>query len=268
MELLRIGLFHGGRYACQVRLDNERFYSDFIDITVVDPPHISSSDSSSDMVVTENTPVKLVCNATGQPTPTVKWTREDKQPLPTGGTAYIGSALSFTAKPEHRGVYLCTAFNTYGFKTERSVDLQVKYKPIITFQNEKNQAVLQAPGYMQEMFCYVRAFPPTTKDGVTWSKDGQAITSDNNYHVQFAKNGDDKVTLRLRIQNVDESDYGTYRCAATNQESTQWQGAEIMLSKSGEPQKMLTYDAVMQGSASRVQMTCLIAPIVLFFLYF
>lgn len=41
------------------------------------PPNIDDSLSSSDVIVREGANVSLTCNASGSPTPSVKWKRDD-----------------------------------------------------------------------------------------------------------------------------------------------------------------------------------------------
>jgi Immunoglobulin domain len=45
------------------------------------PPNIDDSLSSSDVIVREGSNVTLKCRATGSPTPTVKWKRDDNSKI-------------------------------------------------------------------------------------------------------------------------------------------------------------------------------------------
>ena len=45
------------------------------------PPNIDDSLSSSDIIVREGSNVTLKCKATGSPTPTVKWKRDDNSKI-------------------------------------------------------------------------------------------------------------------------------------------------------------------------------------------
>lgn len=61
------------------------------------PPNIDDSLSSSDIIVREGSNVTLKCRATGSPTPTVKWKRDDNSKIA------INKSLN--------GMYLCSIEN-------------------------------------------------------------------------------------------------------------------------------------------------------------
>jgi len=44
---------------------------------VIVPPNIDDSQSSSDAIVREGANVSLTCKATGSPTPSIRWKRDD-----------------------------------------------------------------------------------------------------------------------------------------------------------------------------------------------
>ena len=50
-------------------------------ISISVPPRIEDAQSSSDKVRTEGSDVVLECHASGSPTPTVTWKREDGHPI-------------------------------------------------------------------------------------------------------------------------------------------------------------------------------------------
>ena len=43
------------------------------------PPDIDDTETSSDVIVNENSDAKLICKAFGHPKPKIKWLREDKK---------------------------------------------------------------------------------------------------------------------------------------------------------------------------------------------
>lgn len=45
------------------------------------PPNIDDSQSSSDAIVRENANVTLTCKATGSPTPSIRWKRDDNEKI-------------------------------------------------------------------------------------------------------------------------------------------------------------------------------------------
>lgn len=53
------------------------FFFDFISV----PPNIDDSITSSDLIVRESSNVTLRCRASGSPTPSIKWKRDDNSKI-------------------------------------------------------------------------------------------------------------------------------------------------------------------------------------------
>ena len=51
-------------------------------IEVVVPPIILANESSTDVIATEGSDVRMICRATGHPMPTIVWKREDRSEIP------------------------------------------------------------------------------------------------------------------------------------------------------------------------------------------
>jgi len=71
-----------GSYMCQINTDPQRSQYGTLDVVV--PADIIDEETSNDVVVKEGQAATLKCKATGYPPPTIKWRREDNQPLPIG----------------------------------------------------------------------------------------------------------------------------------------------------------------------------------------
>ncbi|KAK2164811.1 hypothetical protein LSH36_58g03031 [Paralvinella palmiformis] len=66
--------------------------------------------------------------------------------------------------------------------------------------------------------CIITAFPHAMN---YWEKDGRELTSSSGttsgkYRVQPYDEGEHTITLSLRIHNIEATDYGEYRCVASN----------------------------------------------------
>ena len=92
------------------------------------PPNIANV--SSDEVVCEGTMVKLNCNATGKPTPSITWTQAfdngtDSAPLlrVVDGKYVINNIMRSS-----NGIYRCTADNGVGDPVNRTVRVTVRCK--------------------------------------------------------------------------------------------------------------------------------------------
>ena len=68
-----------GCYMCQINTAVMKMQIGCISVLI--PPDIRSEETSSDVAVPEGQNATLVCRASGQPKPAVKWRREDGQPF-------------------------------------------------------------------------------------------------------------------------------------------------------------------------------------------
>ena len=63
------------------------------------------------------------------------------------------------------------------------------------------------------MECHVTAYPQVR---MLWKRNGVEIRSSWKYVVEVYNEGDNKISLSLRIRSLEETDYGTYTCSADN----------------------------------------------------
>ncbi|KAK0076365.1 hypothetical protein PV325_005504, partial [Microctonus aethiopoides] len=80
------------------------------------PPNIDDSQSSSDAIVRENANVTLTCKATGSPTPSIRWKRDDNEKIVINKTFEVmeweGDTLEMVRISRlGMGAYLCIASN-------------------------------------------------------------------------------------------------------------------------------------------------------------
>ena len=61
--------------------------------------------------------------------------------------------------------------------------------------------------------CVITANPHATN---YWEKDGRRIHSSLKHYIDTYDEGDNTLTLSLRITDLSQSDYGQYRCIAAN----------------------------------------------------
>jgi len=61
--------------------------------------------------------------------------------------------------------------------------------------------------------CSITAFPHAVN---FWEKDGRQLTNSMKYRIEAYDEGDHMLTLSLRININDKSDFGEYRCVASN----------------------------------------------------
>jgi Immunoglobulin I-set domain len=71
----------------------------------------------------------------------------------------------------------------------------------------------QARGREAILECIINAFPLAVN---YWEKDGRRISSSTKYRTEAYDVGDHTIVLSLRIHETDLTDYGEYKCVASN----------------------------------------------------
>uniref|UniRef100_A0A1I7W114 Kin of IRRE-like protein 1 n=1 Tax=Loa loa TaxID=7209 RepID=A0A1I7W114_LOALO len=161
----------------------------------------------------------FICEAIGNPAPTIYWTKvADSQIIARGNNLTIESVQSW-----QRGEYECIA-TVQGFPPARLVNyLHIKGPPSVSLSDE----IVAAVGENLEIICEIRGRPQP--QDVLWSLNG--IT------FEYGRLGDRfqihqvprqyGVESRLAIQNVKDSDFGTYNCSAYNELGRDFQTVQL-----------------------------------------
>jgi hypothetical protein len=224
---------------------------DRVVISVVQAPLLLPQSTSTDKTAVEGQPTDLICDATGIPMPTIEWSRQGRELLPTGKEKYVGKKLSIVrVKPDDRGFYRCTAFNDAGI-LHTDIFLEVQFQPILEpLHNELYQAI----GYRIELQCLVKANPqPVSVQGyaMKWQLPNQRglTRSTGRYTVNIIKFAFKRYLLELVINGVQEEDYGDYRCQAMNSLVTEWRSELIQLKKTNVPQRSLKVGRVIAAKS-------------------
>ncbi|CAG2171247.1 unnamed protein product [Oppiella nova] len=195
---------------CQINTEPMITQVGYVDVLI--PPSIVDADTSSDTSVDERQKLSLRCRANGYPAPTVTWRREDNKDLNLGlyggkkysATKVEGEYLNISqVTREDMGAYLCIASNS----VPPSVS---KLRPKIKVSN---QLVGSPVGSDVELECRCEASPlPLT----SWIRfDGTVLMATHKYQTR-EEHDSYRTTMRLRITNIDEKDFGSYKCVAKN----------------------------------------------------
>ncbi|XP_072429742.1 hemicentin-1 isoform X3 [Chiloscyllium punctatum] len=176
----------------------------FYDLKVYVPPAIIGSNDMVTVVV--NNPVRLECEASGIPVPSLMWLK-DGSPVSSFSDAIQvqsrGRVLSITsAQISDTGKYTCVALNAAG-EQQQHIDLRVHVPPNIMGE-EQNATVIINQGIVLK--CQSNAIPPPT---LSWLKDGKPLLKKQGLTVS-----DDGSTLKIEAAQV--LDAGRYTCEATN----------------------------------------------------
>ncbi|XP_032907163.1 roundabout homolog 2 isoform X7 [Catharus ustulatus] len=163
-------------------------------------------------VVLEEEPVDFRCQVQGDPTPTVRWKKDDAD-LPRGRydikddyTLRIKKAMS-----TDEGTYTCIAENRVG-KVEASATLTVRARPVAPPQfvvRPRDQIVAQ--GRTVTFPCETKGNP---QPAVFWQKEGSQNLLFPNQPLQPNSRYSVSPTGDLTITNIQRSDAGYYICQA------------------------------------------------------
>ncbi|XP_030741462.2 neural cell adhesion molecule L1-like protein [Echinops telfairi] len=197
--------FHDkGVYRCTAKnflgTDSHDFH-----VIVQEPPRWSKRPQSG--VYSTGSSCILMCEAEGEPQPTIKW-RVNGAPYdnhPFTGDVIFPREISFTnLQPNHTAVFQCEASNVHGtILANANIDV-VDVRPLIQTEDEESYAAVV--GYSAFLHCDFFASPEAL---VSWQKVDEAKPLEGSrYYVH--ENG------TLQINKTTEEDAGSYSCWVEN----------------------------------------------------
>ena len=131
--------------------------------------------------------VVLSCSASGNPPPSITWTRLDGEML-SDATAGEDRLEIARAGLHHAGLYQCLADNGLGQVDSLNIQLVVLYPPLIslahTWRLEEDSLVL-------ELLCQVEADPPAL---ISWAREGGGLTDRDNVQADNRDSQHHKLT--------------------------------------------------------------------------
>lgn len=206
VEIANLKPSDSGTYVCRVEAEPPLELKHELDVQYA--PNFTKK-SAEQQVVVKGESVRLECEADGNPTPTIRWTRQEGR-LPSGEHEEEGLSMTLEGVDRHvEGTYVCSAENGIGEPITASMSVIVEYPPEIFTEKA---IVRTGEGDRVELVCIIHS-RPTAK--VTWSKDNEPITLDSHLEEQ-----DGGHRHALKISQVTEDDFGEYVCTAVNQYGT------------------------------------------------
>lgn len=157
-----------------------------------------------DTEVIENTLLTFMVKVKGEPTPKIRFTKDDKEIMDFDKHYKINrenEALGFyelvipEVKKTDTGTYNCTIYNKFG-----------------TAKSEAKLTVVQEKEIFGEVGDSIAE--PGTKPAFHWKKDGEPFDPEERFKVLM---GDDEDSLALVFQHVRPEDAGLYTCVAATQ---------------------------------------------------
>uniref|UniRef100_A0AC35G811 Ig-like domain-containing protein n=1 Tax=Panagrolaimus sp. PS1159 TaxID=55785 RepID=A0AC35G811_9BILA len=175
--------------------------------------------TSQTKAVQRGEPVTFICEATGNPKPTIYWRHKNSDQLVGQGNKLTLDSVN----PSQVGEYECVA-SVHGFEDARMKNfLHLKGPPIIEFtdsliEHDKSKVV---------MTCKVRGKP--FPKNIMWIHNGQVINFGATKGRMQAqeKHQEYGMESKLTIFRVTENDYGIYNCSATNEYGSDSMIAEL-----------------------------------------
>ncbi|UXI18035.1 Inactive phospholipase C-like protein 2 [Sarcoptes scabiei] len=205
---------------CQINTEPLISRSAFLDILIA--PSIDYNATSTDVSVDERTRLSIRCRANGHPKPSVIWRREDNKDINLG--LYEVSKLSsrktlsitlFILKTslysDDMGAYLCIASNSVPPSVSKRIIVDINFRPKIKVTN---QLIGSTIGSDVRLECRCEASP---RPKASWIRyDGEMIANDPNKYIISVEHESYRSKMRLTILNLDEKDFGSYKCVSKN----------------------------------------------------
>ncbi|KAK3593799.1 hypothetical protein CHS0354_014341 [Potamilus streckersoni] len=202
-----------GNYTCKVGKE----VISHNELVVETPPDIHETQN---MTFDEGDTGTLWCNATGSPSPTVRWYW--KPPHQDDGIEQDSGAegnklVLHNMTRYYDNIYVCLASNSVG-KEQRVIRIRVKFGPeVVIFQN----TIITTNGQEVTLHCAVEAFP---MDGdLEWAFQNKSvpIRSDLMYEVRHDRNLVNDfntlfLSMTIRKDILQDGDYGRYVCRTIN----------------------------------------------------
>ncbi|XP_075155748.1 terribly reduced optic lobes isoform X13 [Haematobia irritans] len=209
LRLYDLQLYDSGTYICQARNNQtQRVYEDQITITITEsarrsPPRIENLPSYH--TFPEFTPSEINCNAVGNPTPVVTWTRVNGQV--SSEVRVEGGRLIFERpRKSDEGSYRCRAENGEGSPAEQYTQVYVETSSVQPPPPPRELVYIEPPSFSGESGELVRLTCNPISNIVLkyeWTKDGYPIYRQHNLIISGNT---------LEIHESSPRDSGTYTC--------------------------------------------------------
>ncbi|XP_036975132.1 neural cell adhesion molecule 1a isoform X10 [Acanthopagrus latus] len=194
--------------------------------------------------------VTLTCEASGDPTPTISWSFENRvfsegeqsldRNIVVRSHARVSSLTLKNVQFTYAGQYLCTASNSIG-QDDQNMYLEVRYAPKL----QGNVAWYTWEGNPTNISCKVEAHPRAT---VVWYRDGLPVPSANFTNLKIYTT---PTISYLEVTPSSQDDFGSYNCSATNAMGTEYK--EFLLIEADVPTTPELYQVEPFSSTAVIQ---------------
>ncbi|KAL3282973.1 hypothetical protein HHI36_006131, partial [Cryptolaemus montrouzieri] len=194
-----------GVYICTITTTNGASGRGTAQVEIIEPEgeYPTVSVSSDRLSISRGSSNQLRCDATGSPTPSIKWKKSNGDF--SEHVEQIGSILYIrNADERDEGTYLCVASNRLGL-AQAHVDVYISrgYAPTVRIYPDSTQRVLA--GHTLDLECISEGGSPSR---ITWRRrDGLALGR----NVEQFQRGN------IRFNQITKTDEGEYVCTAENE---------------------------------------------------
>ncbi|KAL4227279.1 hypothetical protein ACF0H5_012725 [Mactra antiquata] len=235
LHIRNVRLNDSGTYHCQLNTKEPKHMK--VILTVHDPPYIK--DHAGDQYVEEGSTVTLWCNANGTPPPSITWYRHYIYDN-TAGIEVIGeqgeTLMIHNISRHCEDIYECVASNNVQPNARQKMNVTVQFKPEVVLYSK---SMSQKQGKETIIACEITANP---FGFVVWQRKGREITNSHKYGISVFTDKRHTKTLNLRIGNINEKDYGKYRCYAQNNHGEDFEEMTLYELKERKPSTRPTAD--------------------------
>ncbi|XP_055367591.1 hemicentin-1 [Betta splendens] len=204
LQLPDVAPSDAGLYSC-VASNQAGSSTKSFNLTVLEPPKISSSSSPKEITIAVDGPLELECSATGVPAPTLSWLKDGR---PLEGTDVVqqdGHVVRISkVKVEDAGLYTCLASSLAG-EDGQNHWVRVQVPPTLLGFGNVRTLTVPVNGHLT-LECLADSDPPPR---IEWYKDEAQVELGD--RVQRLAGGQ-----YLEIQQVQPEDSGQYSCVVTN----------------------------------------------------
>lgn len=207
LNIRDIGEQDAGEYVCQISIPND-ILSVQHSLNVLVPPTVVATPPEGHIRVKEGEEVNLQCEVSGNPLPSVVWSKQDGI-LPQSAHKTCPKDSCLTLASVHRddsGVYTCSADNGVGQPDTASITLTVEYSPMIKVDEEN---IPSGPGNRVSINCQVSGEPTPSVNWFFADRQIHASAPEISIKQTFG-------THTLVLNDVTNASFGNYSCVARN----------------------------------------------------
>ncbi|CAH1135743.1 unnamed protein product [Ceutorhynchus assimilis] len=203
LELRDVRPQDAGDYICQLGTIEPKEIVHTLEVLV--PARIHFVSHSGSVEVNQGQMIKMECRASGNPVPSVSWTRKNNV-MPSGERSIQGLTMVIQHADRHTaGQYQCSADNGVGEPDTKHININVLYPPEVEVERT---TVHTGIGLEAQLVCIVYAEPTAQ---VLWYKESTQLGITEQHATQTRGN-----RYTLTIRNVAPNDMGNYSCVASN----------------------------------------------------